>query len=163
MCKIQISVSHSSTEAEIIFLDAGLRMDGIPALDLWDLVVEVFHSHPNQSSNTKDQVRGNSSRNTTSNKHTQNQTKVPTQYDNVELSNVDYVSSNAKSSQFCVMLDIFEDNEAVIKMVIKGRSPTKRHVSRTRRVALIGCLTELIWVPRFKSSMSTPNINLQTY
>ena len=71
MCKIQTSVSHSSTEAEIIFLDSGLRMGGIPALDLWDLVVEVFHSHPNQSSNTKDQVRGNSSRNTTSNKHTQ--------------------------------------------------------------------------------------------
>ena len=43
MCKTQTSVSHSSTEAEIIFLDAGLRMDGIPALDLWDLVIEVFH------------------------------------------------------------------------------------------------------------------------
>ena len=46
MCKKQTSVSHSSkdTEAEIVSLDAGLRMDGIPALDLWDLVVEVFHS-----------------------------------------------------------------------------------------------------------------------
>ena len=27
-----------------------------------------------------------------------------------------------------------EDNEAVIKMIIKGRSPTMRHVSRTHRV-----------------------------
>ena len=34
------------------------------------------------------------------------------------------------------MLYIFEDNEAVIKMIIKGRSPTMRHVSRTHRVAL---------------------------
>ena len=34
MCKKQTSVSHSSTEAEVISLDAGLRMDGIPALDL---------------------------------------------------------------------------------------------------------------------------------
>ena len=33
ICKKQTSVSHSSTEAEIISLDAGLRMDGIPALD----------------------------------------------------------------------------------------------------------------------------------
>ena len=33
MCKKQISVSHSSTESEIISLDAGLRMDGIPALE----------------------------------------------------------------------------------------------------------------------------------
>ena len=29
----------------------------------------------------------------------------------------------------------FEDNEAVIKLIIKGRSPTMRHVSRTHRVA----------------------------
>ena len=34
MCKKQTSVSHSSTESEIITLDAGLRLDGIPALDL---------------------------------------------------------------------------------------------------------------------------------
>ena len=31
MCKKQTSVSHSSREAEIISLDAGLRMDEIPA------------------------------------------------------------------------------------------------------------------------------------
>ena len=31
---------------------------------------------------------------------------------------------------------MFEDHEAVIKMIIKGRSPTMRHVSRTHRVAL---------------------------
>ena len=41
-CKKQTSVSHSSTESEIISLDAGLRMDGLPALDLWDLVIEVL-------------------------------------------------------------------------------------------------------------------------
>ena len=34
------------------------------------------------------------------------------------------------------LLCIFEDNEAVIKMIIKERSPTMRHVSRTNRVAL---------------------------
>ena len=34
------------------------------------------------------------------------------------------------------MLYIFEDNEAVIKMIIKGRSPETRLVSRTHRVAL---------------------------
>ena len=42
MCKKQTSVSHSSTEPEIISLDAGLRLDGIPALDLWDLIVSVL-------------------------------------------------------------------------------------------------------------------------
>ena len=34
------------------------------------------------------------------------------------------------------MLYVFEDDEAVIKMIIKGRSPTMRHVPRTHRVAL---------------------------
>ena len=42
MCKKQTSVSHSSTESEIISLDAGLRLDGITALDLWDIVIEVL-------------------------------------------------------------------------------------------------------------------------
>ena len=42
MCKKQTSVSHSSTESEIISLDAGLRLFGIPALDLWDLIVFVL-------------------------------------------------------------------------------------------------------------------------
>ena len=42
MCKKQTSVSHSSRESEIISLDTGLRLDVIPALDLWDLIVSVF-------------------------------------------------------------------------------------------------------------------------
>ena len=104
MCKKQTSVSHSCTEAEIISVDPGLRMDGIPAIDLWDLVKEVFDSSPNQFNNTKDQARGNSSRNTTSNKHNQNQTKVSTQHDNFDLTNVDHVPSNAKFSRFGAML-----------------------------------------------------------
>ena len=34
------------------------------------------------------------------------------------------------------MLYVFEDNEALIKMISKGRSPTMRYVSRTHRVCL---------------------------
>ena len=39
---------QSHTEVEVISLDAGLRKDGIPALNLCDLVMEVFRSSPNQ-------------------------------------------------------------------------------------------------------------------
>ena len=49
VCEKQTSVSHSSTESEIIFLDAGLRLDGKPALDLWDLIIAVLHGNTNQS------------------------------------------------------------------------------------------------------------------
>ena len=44
--------------------------------------------------------------------------------------------SNVNSSHQDAWSYVFEDNEAVIKMIKKGRSPTMRHVSRTHRVAL---------------------------
>ena len=46
------------------------------------------------------------------------------------------IPSNVNSSHQEALLYVFEDNETVIKMIIKGRSPTLRHVSRTHRVAL---------------------------
>ena len=42
MCKKQTAVSHNSTESEIISLDTGLRLDGLLALEFWDLIVSVF-------------------------------------------------------------------------------------------------------------------------
>ena len=53
MCKKQTSVFYSSTESEIISLDAGLRMDAIVALDLWDMVIEVLHSSTDNTFNPK--------------------------------------------------------------------------------------------------------------
>ena len=52
------------------------------------------------------------------------------------MENIDSVPSNVQSSRQDALLYVFEDNEAVIKMTIKGRSLTMRHVSRTHRVAL---------------------------
>ena len=52
------------------------------------------------------------------------------------MDNVDFISSNVPSSHQEALLYVFEDNEAVIKMIIKGRSLTMRLVSRTHRVAL---------------------------
>ena len=42
MCKKQTAVSHSSTESEIISLDTGLRLDGLPVLEQWDLIISVL-------------------------------------------------------------------------------------------------------------------------
>ena len=50
------------------------------------------------------------------------------------LDNVDLVPSNVRVSHQEALLFVFEDNEAAIKMIFKGRSPTMRHVSRTHRV-----------------------------
>ena len=130
--KKQTSVSHSSTEAEIISLDAGLRMDGIPALDLWDLVIDVLHSNPNQKEKFKKE-REDPSYCKASEKQVKSQCKTKVSQKQTELSNVDFVSSNVNSSHKGAVLYIFEDNEAVIKMIIKGRSPTLRHVSRCQQ------------------------------
>ena len=38
---------------KVISLDAGLRMDGILAFDLWDVVIEVLHSSMNTATPTE--------------------------------------------------------------------------------------------------------------
>ena len=80
-----------------------------------------------------------------------------------DLDNVDFVFLNVNPSCEEALLHIFEDNEVVIKMIIKGRSPTMRHVSRTHRVALDRLLIESIWTPRSKSNTLTPRTNSQTH
>ena len=52
------------------------------------------------------------------------------------MQDIDAVPSNVQSARQEALLYVFEDNEAVIKMIIKGGSPTMKHVSRTHRVAL---------------------------
>ena len=108
MCKKETCVSHSSTESDITYFYAGLRMDGIPALDLWDLVIGVLHSNSNQKQKFK-QPRSDPR----SVKHQRNSRN------HLELSNVVLDSSNVNPSHEGAMLYIFEDSEAVIKMIIK--------------------------------------------
>ena len=43
-----------------------------------------------------------------------------------DLDNVDFISSNVNSSREEALSYIFEDNEAVIKMITKGKSHTMR-------------------------------------
>ena len=85
MCKKQTAVSHSSTESEIISLDTGLRLDGLLALELWDLIVSVFGSVTQTSDRTERPVDTEKSQNS--------QGKI-----NV-LKNIDSVPSNIQSSR----------------------------------------------------------------
>ena len=59
--------------------------------------------------------------------------------------------------------DICEDNEAVIKMIIKGRSPTTRHVSRTHRVALDWLFDRINLVTKIQIKYVDTKNNSQTY
>ena len=96
-------------------------MDGIPALDLWDLIVLVLdHDRTEKPVVCRDE------------NHVHQQSRGVIN----DLDYVDFTPSNVQSSHQEALVYVFEDNEAVIKMIIKGRSPTMRHVSGTHRVAL---------------------------
>ena len=95
----------------------------MPALELWDLIVSVF-GRVSQVSDRSGQPDNDVK------KHHKSQRKIDV------MENIDSVPSNVQISRQEALLNVFEDNEAVIKMIIKGRSLTMRHVSRTHRVAL---------------------------
>ena len=111
MCKKQTAVSHSSTESEIISLDIG------------DLIVSVLGNVSRVSD-------GSGKLESDVHKSHKPHKKIDVMKD------IDSAPSNVQSARQEALLYVFEDNEAVIKMIIKGRSPTMRHVSRTHRVAL---------------------------
>ena len=159
-CKKQTSVSHSSTEAEIISLDAGLRMDGIPALTLWDLVIEVFHSVPNKTEGPMREPRGNPSAIVKSNMHNPIPLSTPMSFQQTLITV--HPRQRVLIPVTCCMS--LRTNEAAIKTIIKGRSPTMRHVSRTLRVALDWLFDRInLDQKKFKSVTLTPNTNSQTY
>ena len=124
MCKKQTPVSLSTTESEIISLDTGLRLDGLPVLEQWDLIVSVLGNVSHVSDNS-----GRPEINAHKRQKSHNRIDV--------MKDIDLVPSNVQSANREALLYVFEDNEVVIKMIMKGRSPTMRHVSRTHRVALV--------------------------
>ena len=133
VCSISWMSKKQTSESEIISFDAVLRLDGIPALDL-------FMGSDRRSSSPK-HVQSNQERWDPCTNHFdvcaaphKLQTRKKSHGKN-DLNNVDCISSNVNSSSRQEALYVFEDNEAVIKMIING-SQTMRQVSRTNRVAL---------------------------
>ena len=116
--KKQTAVSHSSAEAEIIALEAALRMEGIPALIMWELITEIF-----------------SQRRVTSAVVPSSEPALGNHGSSAAL-DVDYVPFTLPKSKGLGKLILMEDNSSVITMITKGRSPTMRHVTRTHRVDL---------------------------
>ena len=100
-----------------------MRLDGLLPLELWDLIVSVF-GNVSRVSDRSGKLESDV------HKRHKYQMKIDVMED------IDSVSSNVQFSRQETLLYVFEDNEAVIKMIMKGRSPTMRHVSRTHRVAL---------------------------
>ena len=119
------------------------KLDVLPALDSWDVVIEVLRSSNNvpptpKSSTPKSKPKGAAGNCVRDNVH-DIRLKKEGDRNAGQLSNLEYATTKAHYSQGNAQLYIFEDNEAVINVIIKGRSPTMRHVWRTHRVALDWC------------------------
>ena len=93
-----------------------------------------FIPHQTKPTKPKDvrEPRGNLSATPQSNMREQ----IPTTNTSLDLTNIDHVPSSGTHSGSNAMLYVFDDDEAVIKVILKGRSPTMRHVSTAHKVAL---------------------------
>ena len=83
-----------------------MRLDGLPALELWDLIVSVF-GNVSRVSDRSGQPDNDV------HKHHKSQKKIDV------MEHIDSVPSNVQSSRQEAFLYVFEDNEAVIKMIMK--------------------------------------------
>ena len=96
MQETNFSVTHNSSECDVISPDAGLHMDGLPALDLWDLGIEAL-----RSSSIQLRARCNQLRDKHCEKHSNERTnKQSNTTEYIRWTNVHYVTSNAKPFSF---------------------------------------------------------------
>ena len=96
MCKKQTAVSHSSTESEIISLDTGLRLDGLPALELWDLIVSVLGNVSRVSDRSEKPESDD-------HKRQKSQSRIDV------VKDIDLVPSNVQSANHEALLYVFDD------------------------------------------------------
>ena len=105
MCKKQTAVSHHSAERDIISVDAGLRLEGPPALQL----------SPSHASGNLQRPRRT--------RHSLSQS-----VDNLSFYMVR--PTFQRELIFPARPYVFEDNETFICMIIEGHSPNSRQVSQ---------------------------------
>ena len=90
----------------------------MPALELWDLIVSVLGNVSRVSD-------GSGQPDSDVHKRHKPDKKIDMMKD------IDSVLANVQSARQEALLYVVEDNEAVIKMIIKGRSPTMRQNSQS--------------------------------
>ena len=141
MRKKQAAVSHSSAESETKQLDVGLRMEGVPADQLWDSLLETFAF----SDAGRDPQRPSGERHSHSIEH---MSRVV----------VDHVQCNIPQSSCPAMLFMFENSEADISVIIQGGSPNFRHTCHASTMfTWIGYLSEPTLTVLFAFGTCAPN------
>ena len=146
--KVKTAVSHSSTESEIISLDAGLRLDVLLALESLRsdcLLLEAWLRLQTERGdllmfkvkilNREDQCDG----------------KYWFRFK---------MSCSRVKKFYCMCL---KTTKQWSKLSLKKEVPQWDMFPEPKELQLIGCLIGLIWIPRSKSNTSTPNTNSLTF
>ena len=119
-------------------------MDGITALDLlgfgYGRIAFFFKPRPSTRRSVARQIQWETIQH--------NNEGTVQQVGKFWLTEFNYVTPNAQLSLQNALPYILEDNDAVIKMIIKVQSPTMRHVSRTHRFALDWLFARINWDPK---------------
>ena len=124
--KSKLLCHNAVLKLKLFSSDASLRLEGLPALFLWAKVIDVLEPAVLTHAERKLQALKTKT-NQTRCSNLQKKTKLnPRRYSKPFM-------ASAPSSNETATLFVFEDDEAVIKMIIKARSPHMRHVSRTHR------------------------------
>ncbi len=155
LSKKQTVVSHSSTESEIVALDTALRVEGLPVLGFWDIVVDILadtrspggpNGPLNPTEGSRD-AKASPAPISTFAASNHGPSKAMTFEDMVlstrPLRGDDLLASGNARDEFVTPLVIAEDNGAVIKILQKGRTSALRHVLRSHRISihwLVECL-----------------------
>ena len=149
VCKAQAAVSHSSTEAEVISFEFGLRTEGLPALVFWDFVlpflsraggpaqgkpVATSAGGPAQGTSFARTDAPLSARGGSTHLLRQDADRDAPHRTKRYLQTLEKANEPISSSGF--KLTVCEDNEATIKIVLKKRSQAMRHIRRTHRINL---------------------------
>ena len=159
MCKKQISVSQSSTEAEIIFCRCRFthgRYSRSHSLGYGEWSIS-FRTEQNRW--TQERAAGKPSAIVKWNMHN----TIPIKDTNVLPKNIDHIQSNTMNSDSSAMLYVFEDkwggNQNDFQ---RSKSQQWDMFHEPTELLWIGCLTGLIWTHKFKSVTLTPNTKSQT-
>ena len=143
----QTSVSHRSTDSEVISLDAGLRMDGIPAVGLWDLAIEVLDFFfekkvPTSGNRSRDEIKANTNPNTKT--KTQQNEKLKSYPMWTTLSQARNLLSSKPSFIFSRTMTLWS------RWSLKSEVRRWDTCPETTEFRWIGCLTESMWTNKIR-------------
>ena len=131
LCNRQTAVSHSSTEAEVIALDAGVRLEGLPALAFCEEVQDVMSSNKLPMAPWVSRRQLCNAQAVACSSHAGFGEESQRARIIGVLSAVDYVPLPLPPSSGLAKLFVLEDNEAVIEMCCMEIQPDEARCPHT--------------------------------